>query len=55
MTIEVIDIKIIAEMIAETDGYESDRAALQLRTTEAEIHDNFDAARVTEEADYLTL
>ena len=27
----------------DSDGYESDRAALQLMTTEAEIHDNFDS------------
>ena len=39
----------------DSDGYESDRAALQLMTTEAEIHDNFDTARLTEEADYLNL
>ena len=32
----------------DSDGYESDRAALQIMTTEAEIHDNFDAARLTE-------
>ena len=29
----------------DSDGYESDRAALQLMTTEADIHDNFDTAR----------
>ena len=38
-----------------SDGYESDKAALQLMTTEADIHDNFDAARLNEEADYLNL
>ena len=35
--------------------YESDRAALQLMTTEAEIHDNFDTTRLHEETDYLNL
>ena len=30
----------------DSDGYESDRAALQLMTTEAEIHDNFDTNRL---------
>ena len=39
----------------DSDGYESDRAALQLMTTKAEVHDNFDTARLTEEADYLNL
>ena len=38
-----------------SDGYESDRAALQLMTTEADIHDNFDTARLTEESEYLNL
>ena len=38
-----------------SDGYESDRAALQLMTTEAEINDNFDTPRLTEESDYLNL
>ena len=37
------------------DEYESDRAALQLMTTGVEIQDNFDTARLTEEADYLNL
>ena len=37
------------------DGYESDRAALQLMTTEADIHENFDPARLTKESDYLNL
>ena len=41
--------------INDSGGYESDRAALQLMTTEAEIHDNFDTARLREEADYLNL
>ena len=39
----------------DSDGYESDRAALQLITAEAEIHDNFDAARLNEEQDYFNL
>ena len=39
----------------DSDGYESDRAALQLMTTEAEIHYNFDTARLNEEANYLNL
>ena len=38
-----------------SDSYKSDRAALQLMTTEAETHDNFDTARLTEESDYLNL
>ena len=39
----------------DSDGYESDSVALQLMTTEAEIHDNFDTTRLNEEADYLNL
>ena len=39
----------------DSDGYESDKAILQLMTTEAGIHDNFDTARLTEESDYLNL
>ena len=39
----------------DTDGYESDRAVLQLMTTEAEIHDNCDTTRLNEEKDYLNL
>ena len=39
----------------DSDGYGSDRAALQLMTTEAEIHDNFDTTRLNEETDYLNL
>ena len=38
-----------------TDGYESDRAALQLMTAEAEIHDNFDTTELNEKTDYLNL
>ena len=41
--------------IDDSDVYESDRAALQLMTTEAEIHDNCDTARLTEETDYFKL
>ena len=36
-------------------GYESGRAALQLMTTEANIHDSFYTARLNEETDYLNL
>ena len=36
----------------DSDHYESDRAALQLITAEAEIHENFDATRLNEEQDY---
>ena len=39
----------------DSGGYESDRAALPLMTTEADIHENFDTARLTEESDYLNL
>ena len=39
----------------DSDGYESDRAALQLMTTEADIHDNFDTAGLNEETGYLNL
>ena len=39
----------------DSDGYELDRATLQLMTTEAEICDNFDTNRLTEESDYLNL
>ena len=39
----------------DSDGYESDSMTLQLMTTEAEIHDNFDNTRLNEEADYLNL
>ena len=36
-----------------SDEYESDRAALQLMTIEAEILDNFDTTGLNEETDYL--
>ena len=39
----------------DSDGYESDRAALPLMTTEADVHDNFDTARLAKELDYLNL
>ena len=39
----------------DSDSYESDRAILQLMTTEAEIHDNFDTNRLTKESDCLNL
>ena len=39
----------------DSDGYQLDRADLQIMTTEAEIHDNFETARCTEESDYLNL
>ena len=39
----------------DSNGYESDRAALQLMTTEADIHDNFDTTRLTEESEYSNL
>ena len=38
-----------------SDGYESDRAALQLMTTEAEINDSFDTARLTEESEHFNV
>ena len=37
----------------DSDGCEADRAALQLITAEAEIHDNFDVMRLNEIQDYL--
>ena len=39
----------------DSDGYESDRTALQLMTTEAEIHNNFDTTRLNKETDYFNL
>ena len=39
----------------DSDGYESDGAALQLITAEAEIHDSFDTTTLNEETDYLNL
>ena len=38
-----------------SDGYESDRTALQLITTDAEIHQNSEGTRPIEEQDYLNL
>ena len=37
----------------DSDEYESDRTALQLMTTESEIHDSFDTNGLNEETDYL--
>ena len=37
----------------DSDSYESDRTALQLMTTEAEIHDNVDTNRLTKESAHL--
>ena len=39
----------------DSDGYESDSTALQLMTTKAEIHDNFNTTGLNEESDYLNL
>ena len=39
----------------DSDGYESDSAALQLMTTDIEAHDDYDIARFTEEVDHLNL
>ena len=39
----------------DSDCYDSDKAALQLITAEAEIHENFDATRLNEEQGYLNL
>ena len=39
----------------DSDGYESDRAALQLITTDAEIHQNYEEIRPIEEQDHLNL
>ena len=39
----------------DSDCYESDRAALQLITTDAEIHQNFEGTRTIEEQDHLNL
>ena len=36
-----------------SDGYESDRAALQLITTDVEIHQNYEGMRSIEEQDHL--
>ena len=40
--------------IDDSEGYESDSAALQL-ITDIEAHDNYDIARFTEEVDHLNL
>ena len=39
----------------DSDGYESDRAALQLITTNAEIHQNFEGTGLIDEQDYQNL
>ena len=39
----------------DSDGYESDRATLQLITTDAEIHQNSGETRLIEEQDYLNV
>ena len=44
------------DRVNDSDGYESDRAALQLMTTEIDSHENFDTIRmVEEEEDHLNL
>ena len=39
----------------DSGGYESDRAAIQLMISEAELHENIDIARPNKETDYLNL
>ena len=39
----------------DSDGYESDKAALQLITSDAEIHQNSEGTRLIEKEDYLNL
>ena len=39
--------------IDDSDGYESDSAALQLMTTEMDTHESFDTTRMIEEEDHL--
>ena len=39
----------------DSDGYESDRAALQLITIDVEIHKNSEETRLIEEQDYLNI
>ena len=39
----------------DSDGYESNRAALQLITTDAEIHQNYEGTRPIEEQGHLNL
>ena len=39
----------------DSDGYESDRAALQLITTDAEIHQNAEGTGIIGKQDYLNL
>ena len=53
MTILPMNVQTWIQMIS--DGYESDRAALQLMTPESDIHNSFDTARLNEGADNLNL
>ena len=39
----------------DSDSYESDRAALELVTTDAEVHQNYGGTRPIEEQDHLNL
>ena len=39
--------------IEDSDGYESDSAALQLMVTDIETHDSYDITRLTEEIEHL--
>ena len=39
----------------DSDGYESDRAALQMMTAEAKMYDNSDTTRLDKDQDYLNL
>ena len=40
--------------IEDSDGYESDSAALQLMAMDTETTDSYDITRFTEETEYLT-
>ena len=39
----------------DSDGYESDRAALELITTDTETHQNYEETRPIDEQDHLNL
>ena len=41
--------------INDSDGYESNSAALQLMITEVQTHDNYDTTRFIEEVDHLNI
>ena len=41
----VLQMKCPNTVTDDSDGYEADSVVLQLMTTEAEIHDNFDTTR----------